>query len=915
VTLGAGTKLGPYEIVAPIGAGGMGEVYRARDTRLGREVALKVLPAAFAADAERMGRFQREAKVLASLNHPNIASIYGFEDSGSTHALVMELVEGPTLADRIKTGTIPLDEALPIAKQIAEGLEYAHERGIVHRDLKPANVKVKPDGAVKILDFGLAKALEGDPASMDISSSPTISRMATEAGIILGTAAYMSPEQAKGKPVDRRADIWAFGCVLYEMLTGKKPFDGETVTDILAAVVRAEPDWSALPTATPQRIRELLQRCLKKDPRQRLQSIGDARVAIEEAVEGSAQEVAASSVDFSVSKGSAPAWARVLPWAMAALMAAGFFVVLAILWHTPRSAPPAPMELGLSIPPAQQLFTGDGPAVVLSPDGSRVAYVAETASHDQQIYVRSLGSSEATPLQGAMGSSPFFSAGGQWVGYFGTDGNLEKVSVFGGVPVTICVANSHRGASWGKDGTIVFAPLVTAPLYRVSANGGTPVAMTHLDPGRKEITQRWPQVLPDGKSLIFTASADNNNFEHAEVEAASLATGKVTVLVENAYFGRYLPSGYLTYASGGTLFAARFDAANLKLTSPSKPILTNIEADITNGSAQLSISNNGTAVYSLGQATGAQVRVNLVDMTGKAAPLLQQPGDYYSPLFSPDGKRLALDFQSNVWIYDIARGALMPMTLSRPACVTPIWTPDGKRITCFRPDIATGAGLSWLPADGSGAMQPLTNNSPVRQIPFSWSPDGKTLAFAQYSGEGRACCEIWTLSIKADGQAGKAKPFLQYDATGTGTGGVYAPAFSPDGRWLAYQSLGGLRQVYVVPYPGPGGRWQVSSVGGAFPVWSKTGHKLFFIEGSRQEDGAVAEVDYTTAGNSFIASKPKILFRGGFISRDPYSYYDLAPDGKHFAMLAAAGGGAPVSAQPIVVVNWFARVERMAGQK
>jgi len=917
MTLAEGTRLGPYEIVGPLGVGGMGEVYRTRDTKLGREVALKVLPTEFAADAERMARFEREAKVLASLNHPNIASIYGFEDSGGVHALVMELVEGQTLADLINRGQIPPDEALPIARQIAEGLEYAHERGIVHRDLKPANVKITPDGVAKILDFGLAKALEGETAAGDISSSPTLTHMATQAGIILGTAAYMAPEQAKGKSVDRRADIWAFGCVLYEMLNGRKPFDGETVTDILAAVVKEEPDWAALPPNTPTTIRNLLARCLKKDPRRRLQAVGEARIAIEEAETGRQETVqdAALSAGGTVTADRGPAWRRVLPWAIALLTSIAMVAALYSNWQATGSVPATPVELSLTLPATQRLFSGDGPAVVLSPDGSRIAYVASTASNTDQIYVRGLDSSEGTPFEGAIGASPFFSPDGQWVGYFGNNGKLEKISVFGGVPVTICIANSHRGAWWGRDGTIVFTPGVTTSLYRVSANGGTPVAVTHLDAAREEITHRWPQILPDGKSVILTASADNNNFEHADVEAASLATGKMKVLVENAYFGRYLPTGYLTYVSGGTLFAAPFDAANLKLTGPSRPILQNIGADVTNGSAQLSFSSSGTGIYTLGQATGAQVVVNLVDMAGKATPLVTKAGDYYSPLFSPDGKYLSLDFESNVWIYDIARGSLSPLTLSRPACVTPIWTPDGKRITCFQPDAANGAGMNWLPANGSGAMEPLTNSGTVRQIPFSWSPDRKTLAFAQYSGPGGACCEVWTLSINPDGRIGKPKPFLPYGSTGAGTGGIYAPAFSPDGHWLAFQTLGGLRQVFVVPYPGPGGRWQVSIDGGAFPVWSKTGHELYFVEGSRQEQGALAAVDYTVEGNSFVASKPRILFRGGFVSRDPYSYYDVAPDGKHFAILASGGGKAPVSAQPTVVLNWFARVERKVAQK
>jgi len=423
MTLSAGSRLGPYEIVAPLGVGGMGEVYRARDTRLGRDVALKVLPEAFASDAERLARFEREAKVLASLNHPNIAAIYGFEDSGEAQALVMELVEGPTLAERIKSGTIPLDEALPIAKQIAEGLEYAHERGIVHRDLKPANIKLTNNDAVKILDFGLAKALEGDISATDISSSPTISRMATQAGIILGTAAYMSPEQAKGKSVDRRADIWAFGCVLYEMLTGKMPFSGETATDTLAAVIRAEPAWSQLPVATPPAIRNLLQRCLKKDAKQRLQSIGEARIAIEEALSGAPQGSSASS-GISVPQISAPTWRRALPWSIAALAV----VAAVFIWvvYRPRTNPAPTMRFTLAPPAEGEFALRLGAAAVLSPDGSRMAFVLRTGEKIQ-LYVRALEQAQASPLPETDGAvDPFFSPDGDWVGFF-AGGKLKKL--------------------------------------------------------------------------------------------------------------------------------------------------------------------------------------------------------------------------------------------------------------------------------------------------------------------------------------------------------------------------------------------------------------------------------------------------------------------------------------------------------
>ncbi len=924
MSLAAGIKLGLYEIQSPLGAGGMGEVYRARDTRLGRDVALKVLPEAFARDAERLGRFRREAQVLASLNHPNIAAIYGFEDSGATHALVMELVEGPTLAERIKQGAIPIKEALPIAKQIAEALEYAHERGIVHRDLKPANIKlasndkIAQNDAVKILDFGLAKALEGDASSVDISSSPTITRMATQAGIILGTAAYMSPEQAKGKSVDRRTDIWAFGCVLYEMLTGKQAFTGETVTDTLAAVIMKDPDLSALPANTTQSVRNLLQRCLKKDARQRLQSIGDARVALEDILSGASAQYELAQQDSSAGGMKPPLqmpvsrWRTALPWTIAGLVVAALTVTLIVLWPAPHASKAFPIELTLRIPPDQQLAEDAGPAVVLSSDGTRVAYVTGSATSGR-IYIRELDSSEATPLESVQGFAPFFSPDGQWIGFYSLDGKLEKVSVFGGAPVSLCEAIGGRGGSWSKDGTIVFTPGYTMPLYRVSADGGTPVPLTRLDKARHEVTHRWPQVLPDGKAVIFTASSDNNNYEHAYVEAVSLATGQAKVLVQNAYFGRYLPSGYLTYVSGGTLFAAPFDAKDLKMAGTAMPVLPNLQADLTSGGAQLSFSQNGTAAYITGATLSSQVTVALFDRKGVATPLVKQPGDYSSPRFSPDGKRLALQVGTgNISVYDIARGTMTPLTFDNPGCMAPLWTPDGKMIACTR--TTDSLGISWLPSDGTGSMKELTGgDGGGYQYPSSWSPDGRTLAFFQFPPKTGGCCEIGTLPVNPNGQAGESKIILGRG----GTAAAVYPEISPDGHWMAYESTeSGVAQIYVVSFPGLGGKWQISVTNGVFPRWSRAGHELFFI-GEGTGTPALFDVPYTVEGNSFEPGKPEALFQGGFVGRDPYSSYDITPDGKHFAAFVGSSGNSSSSAATTVVINWFTRVAQFvqAGQK
>lgn len=484
----------------------------------------------------------------------------------------------------------------------------------------------------------------------------------------------------------------------------------------------------------------------------------------------------------------------------------GLLIAVYAYWRAAHSAPLPPTELSLAIPLPQQLQTADGPAVVLSPDGSRIAYVAGMSPEQMQIYVREMDKSEATPLEGAKGTAPFFSPDGQWIGFFGNNGKLEKVSVFGGAPAALSNADSHRGGSWGGDGTIVFPPTVTSPLYRVSASGGEPVPVTHLDAARNEITHRWPQFLPGGQDVLFTAATDNNNFGRADVEAASLATGQAKVLVENAYFGRYLPSGYLTYISGGTLFAAPFDAKSLKLTGPSMPVLQNIQSDLTNGSAQLSFAENGTAVYLTGQALASQVTVALVDRKGEVTPLIKQPGDYFAPHFSPDGKRLALQVDvGNVSVYDLARGTMTPLTFSSPECVTPVWTPDGKRIACARLSSAgLGTGMAWLPSDGTGSMERLTKESKARQIPSSWSPDGRTLAFLQYSTTTGACCEIWMLPVSASGQPGEPKPFLhgQQDS-------YFGPAFSPDGHWLAYSSYESGESRFtsrLIPVPAASGR-------------------------------------------------------------------------------------------------------------
>jgi serine/threonine protein kinase/Tol biopolymer transport system component len=907
--LSSGTKIGPYEIASLLGVGGMGEVYRSRDNKLGREVALKVLPTSVAIDPERLSRFSREAKLLASLNHPNIAAIYGLEDFGATHAIIMELVEGPTLADRIRSGPISSDEALPIAKQICEALEFAHERGIVHRDLKPANIKVTEEDIVKVLDFGLAKALEVELGPTDISSSPTMSRVATQAGMILGTAAYMSPEQARGKRADRRSDIWAFGCVLYEMLTGQMAFSGETVSDTLANIIKEQADWSRLPAGTSARVRVLLQRCLTKDPRQRLQSIGDARIAIEEVLSGApeptykpkAQPVAAEI----------PTWKKILPWGLTAVLAAGLLVlVFAIRKPT---APDGPINLNLVIPADQTLEKLNGPAMAISPDGSRIAFVTqEVGSAQGRLFMRELGKREPLLLEGAgMAALPFFSPDSQWIGFF-SDGKLKKVSVHGGAPIALADAVGYRGATWGEDDTIIFPTQYTSGLFRVPASGGATQVATRLDAARSEITHRWPQFLPGAKAVLYTSATNNNFFGTAAVQATILTTGETKVLVPSAYFGRYLAGGYLAYFSQGTLFVAPFDAQSLKITGTAIPMLQDVDSDMTNGGAQFSLADNGTVIYLAG---GAMQSLNIVsiDRQGNTTVLVKDQPGAASPRISPDGKKLVFE-KGGLFIHDLTRSTTTPFSIRSGTVNFPLWTPDGQRLTySYMTKSAKGLAeqVFWMRADASGQEEALSPQNGLSSYASSWTTDGKVLAFLRTSESTGACCNIWTMRIADDGKAQEAQPFT--DATSSASDVENGPAFSPDGHWLAYSSfVSGLPQIFVAPYPGPGGRVQVSTEGGMEPHWSKNGQELFYIHPTV---GLLA-VPYTVDKNIFQPGKAQILFGRLFEPRAPYASYDVTPDGQHFVMLQVNGTRATGKVEPTVVLNWLGEVRRQvaAGQ-
>jgi len=898
MTLAAGTKFGAYEITGAIGVGGMGEVYQAHDTKLGRDVAIKVLPEAFAHDPERLSRFQREAKMLAALNHPNIATIYGLEQSNGTSYLVMELVSGETLAERVKgEGALPVEEALGIAKQIAEALEAAHEKGIIHRDLKPANVKVTPEGKVKVLDFGLAKAFAGEAADSNPSQSPTLSAVATMQGVLLGTAAYMSPEQARGKAVDKRTDIWAFGCVLYELLAGKQAFAGDDITDILAAVVRAEPDWQALPAATPMQVRDLLRRCLQKDKTMRLRDAGDARIEIHEALTAppTAEPVA-------VQRSSR---AR-LPWVASSALAL-IAIALAIGFVLRAPKPSQPMRLSAEIGVDASLYAVFGPAAILSPDGTRLALVAAGSDRKRRIYVRSLDQLQATALSGTENASdPFFSPDGQWIGFF-ADGKLKKISIQGGAAVTLCDSPSDLGGSWGDDGTIVFTPDHVA-LSKVSSAGGRPQQLTTLDKQAGENTQRWPQVLPGSKAVLFTSNAHLIGHEDADIVVYSMASGQRKTLQRGGFYARYLPSGHVVYMHEGTLFAVPFDLKRLEITGQPAPILEGVVTVPSDGGAQFSFSETGNLVYVAGRSGFQNVSIYWMDREGKFTPLRETPGDYYSPAFSPDGKRLALEIfdgkRRDIWVYEWERDTLTRLTFAGETNSFPIWTPDGQRIVYSSVEKGGTFNLWWIRADGAGNAQRLTENKNSQSV-GSWRPDGKVLAFYQVNPSTSG--DIMTLPIEGDEKSGwkpgEPKPFVNSAFTEA------YPAFSPDGRWLAYMSNeSGNPEVYVRPFPGPGGKWQVSTGGGGQPKWSRNGKELFY----RTEDSKIMVVTYTAFGDSFQADRPQLWSPGQFTERGAgNNNFDLHPDGKRFAVLKAPSTEQAAAVNKVsFIFNFFDELRR-----
>jgi len=876
--LPAGTRLGTYEILAPIGAGGMGEVYRARDTKLDRDVAIKVLPPALAEDPERLARFEREAKVLASLNHPNIAQIYGIED----RALVMELVPGESLQ-----GPLPLDTALNYARQIADALEAAHEKNIIHRDLKPANIMITPAGVVKVLDFGLAAvAQSSDPSNP--ANSPTLTISPTRAGMILGTAAYMSPEQARGKMVDKRADIWAFGVVLDEMLTGKRLFEGETISDILAAVLTKEPDL----TRVPAKVRRLLEACLQKDPKQRLQAIGDWRLRLTD----------------EQPQVTAPSQSR-LGWVAVALGVA--LVVLGVMfWRETRPVEqPLKPLVRLDVDLGPEALAGRFSTAAISPDGTRLVFPAKSQDGKQMLATRLLSENKPVLLSGTEnGTAPFFSPDGKWIGFF-ADLRMKKVSVQGGAPVVLCDAADARGANWAEEG-FIFVGSNTGGLSRVPAEGGAPQRVTKL---QGAITHRWPQSLPGGEAVLFTVANSVIAFEDASIAAVSLKTGEIEILVRGGYFGRYLPTGdttgHLVYVHDGVLFAVPFDPARLKLLGTAVPMLEDLAADPSSGAGHFSFSRTGSLVYRAGKVAAPSWPVLWLDNSGKTQTLIATPGFYTTPRFSPDGQRLAVGQISGddrrSLVYDWQRGTMSPLGSDAHLTGYPTWAPDGMHIV-FRFNTASGYGLGWIRSDGAGETQHLLDSKNLA-TPYSFFPDGRRLAY--YENDPETGFDLWTLALDmADPdrpKPGKPEPFLRTSSN------ERFPAVSPDGRWIAYASdESGHFEIYVRPFPGPGGKWQISNAGGTQPVWSRISRDLFF----ENLDNRIMTTNYEGKNESFIADKPRLWSDRQLHDLDGILNYDLTPDGKRFAIIPELN--APTAEKGDVhrtfLLNFFDELRRRA---
>ncbi len=871
-----GKTLVHYEITAEIGKGGMGEVYQAKDTKLGRDVAIKVLPEEFALDKDRVARFQREAKLLASLNHPNIAAIYGLEESEGTHFLVMELIEGETIKDRIKAGPIPVEEALKLALQMAEALEAAHENGVIHRDLKPANIKVTPDGKVKVLDFGLAKAYAGDQGNVSLADSPTISAAATQKGVILGTAAYMSPEQAKGKIVDKRADIWAFGVVLFEMLTGKSLFSGEDVSSTLARVLEREPDFSTLPKKLHPRIQLMLERCLKKDPKDRYSGISDARVDIQSVFADPSGLFVQPSVGFEPQKKSR----TTLTWIAVIILA----VIIAgtAVWILKPTEPRQVMRFDYDLPDDQQLI-GDA-SFSVSPDGKQFVYCTS-----EGLYLRSIDELEAKLIPGSDDNPrwPVFSPDGKSIAYLSMAGmKLKKIAVVGGAPTVLCDVEGFKAMGWTEEDFIVYNDVVG--IMKVSSKGGTPE--TIVEP--KSEIRYVPQILLDRKLVLYTSGPGESRVmvKPFNEEPRELFAG---------WFQQYLPSGHIVYWDGDdNIYAVQFDLDRLEPVGDSVSMIQGVK--------DISISNSGTLIYTplMPQEEDPKRTLVWVDQKGNEEPLEAPPNSYSLPRISPDGKRIALEVGSypseDIYIWDMERKNSTKLAIDETREKQPVWTPDSKRIIYYSNHEDDAGGIYCRAFDGSGKIEKLVSSSGMASFPWSLSKDGKFLFIQELASYTNA--QISMLPMEGDQER---KLLLQHEYSEA------QPTISPDGQWMAYCS--GEEEpneltadVYIRPFPDiEKSKTKVSTDGGTTPLWSPDGKELYYLG----LDNSVMVVDVKTEP-TFSLGTPRKLFQSEYLpfSESAGTPWDIHPDGDRFIMIKPPlGATATVATGPRkinIVLNW-----------
>jgi eukaryotic-like serine/threonine-protein kinase len=896
-----GRRLGTYDVQALLGAGGMGQVYRARDTRLGREVALKILPREVAADPERLTRFEREARLLASLNHPHIAAIYGIEEGDGVPALVLELVEGETLAGRLQRGPVPIPDAVTIARQIADALEAAHERGIIHRDLKPANVKITPDGAVKVLDFGLAKVVVGDGLRSDLVEAPIASIGGTREGILLGTAAYMSPEQARGQPVDRRTDIWAFGCVLFELLTGQLTFAGDTVSDTIAAVIQREPDWTTLPASTPPPVRRLLVRCLDKDPKRRLRDIGDARLELDEAlVSPSPSAERPSGV---VTRRTAIA---ALAGAAAGTLATGLLSRGRVRGGISRGL----TRFSIPVPDGQFIPAFWSNRLAIAPDGRLISFSTRNGTEHVHFYIHSLSDLESRLVKDVVPASPFFSPDRRWLGYFtATPPSLRKMPLDGGAPITIFrrdAATGNSGATWADGDTIYFVAELPGGLMSVPAGGGQPTEILRIETSRGERTLKYPSALPGGGAVLYTvAKAESESFDDAHIAVFSPRTGQRKVLVEGGTHPRYSPSGHVVYARNGSLLAVPFDPDRLEVTGQPVTVVEGVLMSRNTGAANFDVSSSGDLAYVPGICEGGARTLCWVDRSGHAESLSLAARSYLHPRISPDARRLAIEIEGanhDCYVYDFASGVLSNITADGVSH-WPLWSSDGQRIG-YRSGSMGHFRLWQVPADRSRAPEQVLATG-FSQNAESYSPDGRVMAYT--ATEPDAPSKVIMVRLEGD-----RTPQPLDDST-------YAegsPKFSPDGHWVAYCSTeSGKPQVYVRAFPGPGPKLQVSNDSGTDPVWKRQGGELFFRNGD-----SMMVVPISTA-SGFTAGRPLELWKGHFShgtssSCGPPGFsssnYDVTADGTRFLMIKDEDLDTARSTQIIVVLGWSDEVRRMS---